>query len=308
MLRKKSALDSLTALEKCFATLRDKYAHHPPHEQDPVLNKLNRLFDERLTSANEELALLQQPGLQHPELTAMKEAVDQHRNQKIKYQRTFLKLKLQTLQKESVAAKHQIHSQYMQTVREIRDKSLEQINKEFYQVQRERRSCEGAIPDYIYAYSDKRSQQIAQQTAYNNEISVLSGITKYIGFPAAPMIRKARPEELEDDMRNMGVSSPPSLTTWDLLITCWLRLLYKLHKIYRIGLTICEGTSCPALRQLQLSLDIHRRWRSIFLNETLGRILSILHITSNGSTRTASYLSFHVHQHHQLLLLVRKVC
>ena len=141
----------------------------------------------------------------------MKEAVDQHRAQKIEYQRTFLKFKLQALQKESVAAKHQIHSQYMQTVRDIRDRSLEQINKEFYQVQRERRSCEGDVPDFIYTYKDRRSQQITQQTAYNNEISVLSGVAKYVGFPAAPGIKKARPDELEDDMRKMGVGSPCSL-------------------------------------------------------------------------------------------------
>ncbi|KAL9103279.1 MAG: hypothetical protein Q9163_001657 [Psora crenata] len=188
LFRKKSALDSLTALEKCFATLRDK------------------LFDERLASANEELALLQQPGFAHPELLAMKEAVDHRRSMKIEYQQKRLKYKLQSLQRESVATKHQALSQYMQTVREIRDRSLTQLNKEFYQVQRERRTVEGDALDYMYTFTTKRSQQIMQQTAYNKEVSILSGVAKYAGFPAAPTIKNARPDELDQDMRNMGIA------------------------------------------------------------------------------------------------------
>ena len=164
-----------------------------------------RLFDERLASANEELSLLQQPGFKHPELLAMKEAVDQHCNQKIAYEQKLLKYKLQALQKASVATKHQIHSQYMQTASIIRERSLEQLNEELYQVQRERRSCEGDTPDYMFAFTPQRPQQILQQSAYNHEVSVLSGVAKYVGFPAAPMIRQARSDELENDMRSMGV-------------------------------------------------------------------------------------------------------
>ena len=165
------------------------------------------MFDERLAATNEDLALLEAPDFAHPELLAMKEAVDSHRNSKIKYQQTFLRYKLQTLQKESVAKKHQILSQYMQDVREIRDRSLEQVNKEFYQVQRERRSGEGDIPDHLYFYTVRRPQQIMHQTAYNNEVSILSGVAKYVGFPAAPRLPKARADEMEEDLRNMGVSS-----------------------------------------------------------------------------------------------------
>ena len=135
----------------------------------------------------------------------MKEAADLRRNQKIEYQRKHLKYKLQSLQRESIATKHQALSQYMQTVREIRDGSLDQLNKELYQVQRERRSVEGDVPDYSYSFTMKRSQQITQQTAYNNEISILSGVARYVGFPAAPAIRTARPNELHEDMQNMGV-------------------------------------------------------------------------------------------------------
>ena len=155
---------------------------------------------------NEELALLEQPTSAHPELLVMREVIDQRRDQKIEYEHTLMKHKLTTLQRESVANKAQIHSQYMQSVREIRDVALDRLNREFYQLQRERRSCEGDVPEYMYNFTTKRSQQITQQMSYNSEVSVLSGVAKYVGFPAAPDISKARPNEIEDDLRAMGVS------------------------------------------------------------------------------------------------------
>ena len=95
----------------------------------------------------------------------------------------------------------------MQDVREIRDRVLEQVSKEWYQIQRERRSWEGDVPDYSFKFSTQRSQQITQQMAYNTEVSILSGIAKYVGFPAAPEIVGARSNEVDDDFQSMGVSS-----------------------------------------------------------------------------------------------------
>lgn len=167
----------------------------------------HRLFDERFSQYNEELVMLEQPMSIHPELLAMKEVIDQRRNQKIEYEQSLLRLKLETLQRESIATKAQVHSQYMQTVRELRDKALDQLNKEYYQIQRERRSCEEDVPDYMYTFTNKRSQQITQQRAYNDEVSVLSGVAKYVGFPSAPEISKSRPKDIDADLRAMGVSS-----------------------------------------------------------------------------------------------------
>jgi len=61
------------------------------------------------------------------------------------------------------------------------------------------------VPDYLYSFPRKRSALIKQQTAYNNEISILSGVAKWVGFPAAPTIGHARPKEIDDDLRGMGV-------------------------------------------------------------------------------------------------------
>ena len=161
-----------------------------------------RLFDERLAQCNDELAMLDQPTFIHPELLLMKEVIDRLRDQKVQYEQTLLKYKLETLQRESIANKAQVHSQYMITAGEIRDTYLSQINAEIYQTQRERRNCEGDMPDFMYAFNPRRSKQIRDQTAYNEEISLLSGIAKYVGFPAAPDINQIRPNEWEEDQKS----------------------------------------------------------------------------------------------------------
>ena len=165
----------------------------------------SRLFDDRLAQYNEELNQLAQPNPVHSEYLAMMECVDQRRDEKIEYEQTLLKYKIQALERKSIAERAQIHSQYMQMAREVRDRVLEQISKEWYQIQRERRSWDGDLPCYMYKYPSKRSQQITQQMAYNSEVSVLSGIAKYIGFPAAPEITGARSNEIDDDLKRMGV-------------------------------------------------------------------------------------------------------
>ena len=241
-----------------------------------------RLFDERLASANEELSLLQQPRFKHPELLAMKEAVDQHCNQKIAYEQKLLKYKLQALQKASVATKHQIHSQYMQTASIIRERSLEQLNEELYQVQRERRSCEGDIPDYMFAFTPQRPQQILQQSAYNHEVSVLSGVAKYVGFPAAPMVRQARSDELEDDMRSMGVRLSSYLMQGFPFTHALLRSKFIPSRHRRIEQHRTDRTFL--LRQR--SRAIHRLWRMDFSRETRGPILNTLPTSSNVSKCT----------------------
>jgi hypothetical protein len=37
-------------------------------------------------------------------------------------------------------------------------------------------------------------------------VSVMSGVAKYVGFPAAPSLSVARPSEIEEDFEKMGVS------------------------------------------------------------------------------------------------------
>lgn len=149
--------------------------------------------------------MLDQPNPTHPEFVAMMGVIDRRRDEKIEYEETLLRYKLITLQKKSIAEKAQIHTQYMQTAREIRERTLEKLHKESYQLQRERRNAEGDVSDYAYNFPTKRSQQITNQTAYNTEVSILSGIAKHVGFPAAPPLSALRSSEIEEDLQSMGV-------------------------------------------------------------------------------------------------------
>ena len=226
--------------------------------------------------------MLEQPTFIHPELLLMKEVIDRRLDQKIKYEQTLLKFRLESLQRESIANKAQMHSQYMQTVGELRDASLAQVNAEIYQTQRERRSCEADMPDYMYAFTTKRSQQITQQTAYNEEVSLLSGVAKYVGFPAAPDVIKARANEWEEDerayKRNLAVSF---LINVDKIVLILIRIRWRtkqmmLEKHCIIILRCCA----PASQPLRRMADHSRRPRTNSCSKTLGQILNILLIRS----------------------------
>ena len=151
--------------------------------------------------------MLAEPNVTHPELLGMNQVLEQRRDEKIQHENTLLKYKLGSLQNKSKAEKAQVHGQYMQSVRDIRDWNLEQVNKEWYQIHKERFSRENNVPEYMYLFPARRSKQITHQTAYNKEVSLLSGIAKYRGFPAAPEICGAKPSEIQSDFEKMGVSS-----------------------------------------------------------------------------------------------------
>lgn len=136
----------------------------------------------------------------------MLQCVVARRDDKIRIENKLMELKFESLQKQAVARRSQILSQYSQTVRAIREKKLELLGKQWYDIQHDRRGYAGNVPDYALKYPPKRSQQITHQMAYNKEVSILSGIAKYVGFPAAPAMSAATPVELEDDLDKMGVS------------------------------------------------------------------------------------------------------
>ncbi|EXJ57086.1 hypothetical protein A1O7_07430 [Cladophialophora yegresii CBS 114405] len=186
--RRMAAMDSLMAIEKQFATLRD------------------RLYDERIAAINHELQLLQEPKPAHPELIRQVEAVQRYRDEKFQIEQKLLVYKVGALKNKAVAERSQIHSQYFQTVRDIRERHLERISEHFYRIQRDRFKADSSIPSFSIPFPEKRSQQILQQTAYNKEVSILSGVAKYVGFPAAPELEASRQKDIEDDIQKMGIS------------------------------------------------------------------------------------------------------
>ena len=83
---------------------------------------------------------------------------------------------------------------------------MERVGNEIYKIQRERWGSEGSTPDYAIRFPTKRSIQITNQIAYNKEVSILSGVAKYVGFPAAPDVEGASKGQLDEDFDKMGVS------------------------------------------------------------------------------------------------------
>ena len=166
----------------------------------------SRLCDEQIAQYEQELEMLKQPNCVHPEYLAMIKCIDERRDEKIAYEKALLGYKQKNVEVITAAERHQLHSQYFQTVRDTRENILADCNKLIYELQRGRRQLGVEEVEYSMRLPEKRSEQIRHQAAYNLEVSILSGIAKYVGFPAAPEIRPARPNEIDDDLRAMKVS------------------------------------------------------------------------------------------------------
>ncbi|KAL5337819.1 Sds3-like-domain-containing protein [Aspergillus crustosus] len=186
--KRTSAMDSLAILEREFATLRDK------------------IYDERISKVNRELDMLRGPNPTHPELLRQLECVKGYREAKISYEHTLFEFRLKSLMNKSLAERAQTHSTFFQRVRDTRERHSSAISKQFYSIQHDRFKTDDVSPQHYIPFPTRRSQQIAHQTAYNQEVSVLAGVSKYVGFPAAPSLSSARPTELDDDLEKMGIS------------------------------------------------------------------------------------------------------
>lgn len=138
----------------------------------------------------------------------MMKCVEERRDEKIRNSDKKREYELQSLKKYAIARRSQILVQYQQDVREIRERKLEQLGKQWYEIQHDRRSYAGSVPEYTTRFPTQRSRQIQNQVAISQEVSILSGVAKFVGFPAAPEMAPATDSELADDLAKMGVSSP----------------------------------------------------------------------------------------------------
>ncbi|KAI9719192.1 MAG: hypothetical protein M1828_006285 [Chrysothrix sp. TS-e1954] len=190
--KKKAALEKLTPIENHFAIFRDK------------------LFDEKLTDIAAELEILNSPLPTHPLLLAQIRCVDARRDEKIRLEDVALAYKLETQERTTIAERASLHTQYHQETRDLRERHVSSVNEEFCQIQKDRRHWKNNEPYYSYHFNPKRSAQINQQSAYNKEVSLLSGIAKHTGFPAAPDLRGAAPDAIQEDLRRMKLESRPT--------------------------------------------------------------------------------------------------
>lgn len=165
-----------------------------------------KVFSERLAAVDAELELLQQADCKHPEYLRQNACVEARHQKQVNEAKAFYKYKLDSLRRSTLGERSQLHSQYFQHARELREDVMSKLGEDWYNIQKERR--EAGMDDnerYIYKLPTKKSAQIKQQAKYNQEVSVLSGIAKYVGFPAAPEIAGTEGGSLEDDMKAMKV-------------------------------------------------------------------------------------------------------
>ncbi len=149
--------------------------------------------------------LKQDPPL-HPEYRAMMQCIDARRDERLRLEERRIAYHKQTIEKTAVARRALILSQLYQDVRAIREKKLELLGQQWYEIQHDRRAYGTNVDDYAIKFETKRQQQLKNQIAYNTEVSILSGIAKYRGFPAAPRMAPATEEERDEDFKLMGVS------------------------------------------------------------------------------------------------------
>ena len=185
--RKRVALEQLGDIEKHFSSFRD------------------RLYEERLARLNHEEWMLKQDPPIHPEYLAMMQCIDARRDGKLRLEDRRVEYNEQTINKTAVAKRAQILSQFYQDVRAIRERKLEHLGKQWYEIQHDRRAYGKNVDDYVLSFPTKKIEQVKNQIAYNTEVSILSGIAKYRGFPAAPAMSPATSQEREDDFKAMGV-------------------------------------------------------------------------------------------------------
>ncbi|KAG5362324.1 Transcriptional regulatory protein [Yarrowia sp. C11] len=184
-----AAMTSLAEIEVDFAKLRDF------------------MFKEKMAAFEVEMGLCVKGT--HPELHAVYEHISKMREDKIKLAKTRRKYKLQCINNQTRASRVQIHQQFLKDQGDARSGLLLKTTEEWYRVNRERRAMDLMVPDYGYTIPESKSEQIHQRNAQVNEISLLSGISKYVGFPAAPVISQATEDETAEDLTALGLQRPP---------------------------------------------------------------------------------------------------
>ncbi|KAI8630418.1 hypothetical protein F5Y19DRAFT_46154 [Xylariaceae sp. FL1651] len=179
--RKKAAFEQLNRIEKRFAIFRD------------------RLYEDRLEQLNKEEAMLRSDNPTHPDYLAMMHCINARRDERLRVADRELELSIETSERWAVARRAQIHSQYYQAVRESRERILAELGQYWYDIQHERRKHANNVPEFGIRFPKSQTQRVRNALAYNREVSILSGIAKYEGMPAAPDMQGASSQELEDD-------------------------------------------------------------------------------------------------------------
>lgn len=182
---RQKAIVLLTEIEVEFAKLRDQ------------------LHDDKMARFIAEIEMCADGT--HPELSKVHGQITRIRDEKIQLAEKKRLYQLRSINNQINAMRDHLHQQFMKDEAECRVKLLLQTTEEWYKVNKERRAMDALSPEYSYRVADKRSTQIQDRIVINSEISLLSGISNYIGFPAAPAMSPANESELQEDLEALGI-------------------------------------------------------------------------------------------------------
>ncbi|CAN6674873.1 transcriptional regulatory protein Dep1p [Trichomonascus vanleenenianus] len=180
----KEAIALLTEIEIDFAKLRDKL-----HE-----DKMARYVAEIEMCADGT----------HPELARVAEQIEKVRDDKIRLARAQRDYQRRCIDIQTHASRDQLHQQYFKEQADVRASLLLSTTEEWYRVNRERRAMDALVHEYSYRARPDEMEVFYRQDL-EHEISLLCGIKREIGFPAAPEVVSASPDELEEDLYALGL-------------------------------------------------------------------------------------------------------
>lgn len=186
---RKTAADLYTSVATQFRAFREK------------------LNTERLASLAAELHLLSQPDCTHPEYVRQVAAVDARLQKQVREAHAHYNYRMKAMKERVLGERSGMHAQFYQSVREIRETSLDKLGEEWYAIQKERRGGSELAEEAAgsYRFEKDRAVQIKRQAKYNREVSVLSGLAKWVGFPAAPDLEGVDQSGVQGDFRAMKV-------------------------------------------------------------------------------------------------------
>lgn len=182
---RQAAMESLRQIEIEFARLRSK------------------LYSERLTQIEREIELAET--CQHPLLIEKTRQNEQRHSGRIDRAQILYESRRSEAEVQFKARKFMAHSQFAQDRQKLRAKLLSKTSAEWFQIHREKRVLDITVPEYGYIISERKSQQIKHRREREAEVSVLAGLKKSVGFPAAPSISIASTKEIESDLIEMGL-------------------------------------------------------------------------------------------------------
>lgn len=184
---RKDAMAALTSIELKFASLRDI------------------LYDDKIGELQKDVEMIENGT--HPELASMTADLQKKRILRLKCADSLLMYHLDNIDGQFRAAHYDTMSRFLQQVRECREEMLFDTSQKWYQMQRERRQLDLPVKEMGYVFPERVSVQVRQRAAHNNEVSLLAGIAKYIGFPAAPSVEGATVDEMHQDLEVLGLAS-----------------------------------------------------------------------------------------------------